>query len=235
MPCCLACAGCNSWGLIMRKSLFGLLSLLIFVSYACTASAALVDVIYTGTVSGDYNKTRFGSIFDGTSYTATFIFETGIAGTTVRNVNEYIDAGGTLFDDRSPNLLSSISINMKTATFVGSSLAEIYGVHNTYISETGHDAENLITGQYLSQSIGDYLYDGPFPARTDVSYSYQKQSYDHSSGAYLDSFGLINLNPESIFVSAVPLPASASMFGAALVVLGVAGYSFRRRKAADVT
>ena len=63
--------------------------------------------------------------------------------------------------------------------------------------------------------------------------------YGEFDGTSLVSYGFESVAGKAITItnttlSAVPLPASASMFGAALLALGLAGYGVKRKKAAAV-
>ncbi len=65
----------------------------------------------------------------------------------------------------------------------------------------------------------------------DYSYNYDYNNWNFQSATH----AYANLNLQSLTiasVSAVPLPASAPMFGAALLGLGAVGFGVRRRKAA---
>ena len=57
-------------------------------------------------------------------------------------------------------------------------------------------------------------------------------TYSYKATANVGGFDASTLDTITVDVSAVPLPASASLFGAALTALGAAGYGLKRKKAA---
>ncbi len=103
------------------------------------------------------------------------------------------------------------------------------------LDTSGFDHVNL----YLQMSLPIFsLSDGTYhsednipPSKIHLAY-YDKETGQNSVGEYLLHPTTYNISDFSLSPSTVPLPASAPMFGAALLALGAAGCGLKRKKAA---
>lgn len=200
------------------KSIFTQALIAAVLSGLCvtSAKAAQLEATYTGVVTSGADT--------GETFIATFLYDTSVAPVTTNPpLNSFFsDAGGG-----------------ETAT-----LALSGGTSFTYSAETSFSADNFNNGTtsgtehdiaglngFLSlstQSAGTGI---PF----DLEVPFSPVASSTSFGQYGNMIELGELQVATVevsLVSAVPLPASAPMLGAALLVLGAVGYRANRRKEA---
>lgn len=115
----------------------------------------------------------------------------------------------------------------------GSVLTFFIDVATTGATFYSDKSSNLDGSQHIYSSAFDGS--GAIPAGTYVGFEdlssdrslYRSQNYNVDYNYTDEQFSFTNLS-----VSSVPLPASAPMFGAALLALGAVGFGLKRKKAA---
>jgi hypothetical protein len=200
------------------------------------ASAAIMDVTYTGTV---YNGTDTLGVFGGgslvgLSWVATYTFDTRLGyiySSPFGNYNYAYGGSGHAAGYPSPVLSSMITINGVGRAVDGSYYGRDYGYNNDIgtFSRQHHVAENYNYGhhEYLTNTI--YNYNGLLPASITTPFTYTVNGSDLGWGFYYLWKGTI---PEGIYahiatltvskhVGAVPEPSTWAM-----MLLGFAGIGF---------
>jgi PEP-CTERM motif len=213
--------------------------------YATSASASIVDVTYTGMVSGGADPAGAfglaGANIVGDSYVAYYRINTSLPGTpgsstTSATVNS--TAGGSGVGNTSPILSSTVTINGVTVSVGGSWYGYTYGENDGGaagdLSEQQQFASNSSCGCEVMQNF-IYNYDGTLPASISTPFNYTIVPTDHQF-AYFQSpaDGVIYGNLTTLDVTvegAVPEPSTWAM-----MILGFAGIGFMayRRRNADL-
>jgi hypothetical protein len=206
------------------------------------ASAAIMDVTYTGTV---YQGTDTLGVFGGgslvgLSWVATYTYDTslGYRDTTTNHDNVW---GGPYYGSTStsPVLSSMITINGVGKAVAGSYAAYLYAENNGaggfgeeyHYASNASDAQAEVLINFISNSLGS------LPASLETPFTHTMDSRDSIRAYY--SLNDYNLGSETIFadlatltvtehVAAVPEPSTWAM-----MLLGFAGVGFaayRKRK-----
>jgi hypothetical protein len=131
---------------VLKITTFAAAAALALIGVASPASATMVRVTYTGTVSSGYDYA--GGVFGppntsltGDPYTASYLFDTTL-GITLSSPNLNYAYGGSAYGAvPSPSLSAVLTINGGTLTMVGSYISDIYG-NDSGISEAFHWARD---------------------------------------------------------------------------------------------
>lgn len=234
----------------MNIRFFGVLATFVIVG-TTPAAAAIVDVIYTGTVTSDSDLTGvFGTVggsndLVGQIYTAKFVFDTSM-GTEVNTGSQHYISGGTGFGTTSPAISATLTIGSTTISVPTNYSAEIYthdqaaigfGEQNHFVSDYVNNSalySYRVLQAYVFGSSGSipFSLDGPFSytiAAGDSGYlSYSGSVYDYAAAQQIESL-TINGDVSTLTVSSgVPEPSTWTM-----LMLGLAGVGWMacRRKA----
>ena len=215
---------------MLKPMFFGLA--ISVAAFAGSAQAALVDVTYTGLITGGTDVGGdFGSVgatLVGKTITVQYLFNTAL-GDIDTNPGENSTSGGSLFSDASPGLSASISIGGgKPVTFDGASYGSIGETSNATGSSQSHDITSA-AGSDVNSFIQAGA--GALPDSIVTPFSYTVSAGDFASGSFtLVDGGFASFAPTSISLSTVPLPSALPMFGAA--VLGLGALQIARRRTA---
>jgi hypothetical protein len=221
--------------------------------YCFHASAAIVNVTYTGTVSSGFDTTGvFGpanSSLTGDPYTTAYTFDTTIGFIySSPDINATIGGYGSATFQPSPSLGGVVTINGHSATIGGSYFGEIYGLNDGITSQTYHDVRDFFlydptTYDYNIMYNRIYSSSTLIPKSITTAYEYtvtgddfaygvvQFDHYSNPSGQL--NYAIANLSPETITVSipAVPEPATLSRFATGVSIIGLLARR-KKRKAA---
>jgi hypothetical protein len=231
-----------SWkGLLMNIKLVSVVAGVAMLGGVSQASAAIMDVTYTGTVYSGYDTFGFfgiaGASLVGSSWVATYTFDTlSSPSTSYSSSSQNYVYGGSQYGNTSPVLSSMITINGVGKAVDGSYLGYDLGYNYGSMSQQYHHAENQSFGhqEYLENYFLDYNLSLPASITTPFTHTFD---YDRgASGTYYLSNGT---GSETIFaqlatltvsehVGAVPEPSTWAM-----MLLGFAGVGFaayRKRK-----
>ncbi len=203
-----------------------------------TASAAVVDITYTGTVSAGSHSGLFGTPGDltGANFVLEFRFDTSVPG-IVSNSDPTINFayGGTAFGIPAvPGLSASITINGFTQSVTPTFDSQIVGINSGLTSQQVHYAR-ADTSNGFQASITNS--NGLLPATIDVPFAYTVQPGDQMQGFFRfdNIFGsaygeltFATLTETVEGVSAVPEPSTWAMM--ILGFCGVGYMAYRRRR-----
>ncbi len=231
----------------MKAKLLAAAVAVAFVTGATSASAALVDVVYSGTVYDSNDLTGvFGppnTSLDGDPITVTYEFDTTQGITSASPTQNYAYGGG-FYGASSPALsvvitVDGVSVSAGAPNYIG----EIYGYNDGSISEQLHEASNYSDNGVIFEDSGAetyiYNYNGMLPASITTPFTYavqpgdstsgyfQIQTYTYATGAAQYASGSINI--ATLTVSVVPEPSTWAMMLIGFAGLGFAGYRTSRR------
>lgn len=231
----------------MNSKILGVVAGLVLLGQVSQASAAMVNITYTGTVADGFDTGLFGgSAIVGANFTATFKFDTSVTGTYINTsspTNNYIVGGSAFLNSTAPGLSAALTINGITQSFTPSFDSQIFGSSNLVNQSTqshiaGSDNNNnLIEATVISNGV-------LLPPTIDVPFSYTVQPGDDTwqGDFHLYTLGLYSaqgtLNITSVTetvdgVSAVPEPSTWAM-----MVLGFCGLgwmTYKRKNRAVIT
>ena len=203
------------------------------------ASAAIMDVTYTGTVySGTDTLGVFGGgSLVGLSWVATYTFDTSLGHSySSSNYNEVYGGSASAYGNTSPVLSSMVTINGVGQAVGGSSAGVVYGVNNGSFSKQYHTAEYHSSGhtEYLENYISNY--NGSLPASITTPFTHTVDAKDSTFGYYYLTNGTgydsISANLATLTVSehvgAVPEPSTWVMMLLRFAGVGFAAY--RKKK-----
>jgi hypothetical protein len=231
-------------GQTIKSTAFGAcLALLASVSHA---SAAIVYVTYTGTVSSGTDPGGYfgGGNLNGGSYVVEYTFDTTLGFTLTSPTNNYA-YGGEAYANASPALSTTVTINGISQTFVGSYTGVVEGFndganskqnHQSYFSSnagtlsTYHNAINIIytnAGAPLTSSIDTAFSYDVLPSDY-VTASFKFSTYDSSTNTTVNTFGNANLSNLTVEVASVPEPSTWAMM--ILGFAGVGAIAYRRSR-----
>jgi PEP-CTERM motif len=218
------------------------------------ASAEIITVTYTGTVTGGWDTTGvFGSTapnaYVGDTYTEVFEFDSTLGSTWIaNNSTQYAGAWGITGGPNDPNHSSPVSpgisvtmyLNGHSASFSGASYGHIMGLNiapgygeqsgiNTSMSDAGIGSATASIGSPTGGNAG-------VPSSIFIPYTYVAQPGDNGNADFGLNIGPSGLNVHTVAsevqltvdgVGAVPEPSTWAM-----MILGFAGVGFMayRRK-----
>jgi hypothetical protein len=225
----------------MNTKLIGAATAIALLAAAPSATAAIVEVTYVGTITTGYDTSGvFGAAntsLVGDSYRVNYFFDTQKTGVLYASSSPTLNSiyGGTFYGGfSSPSLGATVTINGKSASIGGSFFGETAGYITGTSSQQYQRAQDSFTTYSLSSVINP---SGTLPLRTDQPFSYAVQHGDTSytflqfdTGAQIASAdGPVALVTETVFGAAGPTPGSGL---ASLVALALAGLLARGRRSA---
>jgi hypothetical protein len=224
---------CNIMGgLLMNIKLVSVVAAAAMLGGVSQASAAIMDVTYTGTVSYGIDTLGVfgtaGANLAGSSWVATYTFDTSLGHSySSSNYNEVY--GGSIYNNTSPVLSSMITINGVGQAVGGSYAGVVYGLNNGGFSKQYHTAEYHSSGhtEYLENYITNT--NGSLSASITTPFTYTVDANDTSNAYYYLTNGTgydsITASLATLTVSdhvaAVPEPSTWAM-----MLLGFAGVGF---------
>jgi hypothetical protein len=205
------------------------------------ASAAILDVKYTGTVTYGYDQTGvFGTVetdgnaYVGDAFVANFVFNTNIYGSAVSGPLENNALGGSsVSGSGSPALSASLTLNGQTASIGDPGYYGYIAGYNDGFSqsEQQHAAGNF---SYDSLSALIYAFDASIPNSITTPFTYNVASDpDNAFGSmgfvlgtsdttYAQILGTANILTVSL--ATTPLPSTWTMLIAGFAGLGFFAY-----------
>ncbi|MCW6509445.1 VPLPA-CTERM sorting domain-containing protein [Lichenifustis flavocetrariae] len=215
-----------------------LASKVIFVSAILTASAApasatTIEYAISGKVIGGYDSSGLfgGGDLTGKSFVALETFNTDNA------ASSYASTGGSGANGGSKaNGLSFISVDLTI-----DSASESFADYTSNVSvSTGSQFNSFVQSALASNASNIGFYIKSLKIKSDYA---NENNLDGLSGSYSGYYTRNNDAGQQVVyanfevtsfaaVSAVPLPASAPLFGAALIALSSVGYGMKRKKVA---
>ena len=228
-------------GSYMRAMPFGVVAALAVLGTVSIASAAIVNVTYTGTISSGFDTTGvFGpanSSLTGDPYTTSYSFDTTIGFIfSDPNINATIGGPGSATFEPSPSLGGVVTINGYSVTIGGSYFGEIYGLNDGTTSQSYHDVRDFLlydptTYDYNIMYNRIYSTSALIPKSITTSYAYAVTGDDLAYGVVQFShysnpdgqidYAIANLSPETLTVSTVPAPAALPLFASGLALMGL--------------
>jgi hypothetical protein len=204
------------------------------------ASADIVTVTYTGTVSGSDAAGYFGApnttLNAGTPYTATYVFDTSDPNANHVNGGTYfVTAGGSAYVPAAttPSISASLTINGQTFTealagsYIGAlSVANISSAWGFYITA---DAD-VANGQVFTNQIFTHDPSSPYPTSLSSPFSYTYNPVGNSGydGSFTIGGDNLALLPDTVTLTdAVPEPSTWAMM--ILGFLGLGFLAYRRK------
>ncbi len=209
------------------------------------ASATIVDVTVTGTITGFTSQSRttdgagiFGVVggnytaYAGDTYTATFKFDTEAVGsTTFSSAGQNFANGGSEFGTTSPALSASVTLNGHTVDIDPISYGYISGSQGP-AGQPAHPNGRLIYQALFDANAGSYVDilgpDGSIPASITDSFTftptpgttYSNLYAEYTNGSNTDIWAQVNSVTFTAEVSAVPEPSTWAMMIAGFLGLG---------------
>jgi hypothetical protein len=194
------------------------------------ASAAIMDVTYTGTVSSGTDTFglfgKEGANLIGKTWVATYTFDTSLGFPASNGVR-----GGSELGNTSPVLSSMITINGIGRAVSGSSYGYEYGLHDVTSSKQYHFAENYSAGhkEYLENYIASFNLSLPASITTPFTHTVGSKDFEFNGTYYLANGAasetihadLATLTVSDHVVAGVPEPSTWAM-----MLLGFAGVGF---------
>jgi hypothetical protein len=227
-------AGAGNGGVMYIKSI-ALACAALGALYSTSASADIVTLTFTGTVTGIDYAGYFGYNTNGSTFTATYVFDSNLSGSNRITTSVYSDTnGGSAFSIPTPAISATLEINGLTFSTGGLYSSEFYS-QNTATSGyfESYGSVSPTAGSRLSNYI--FTADPNAPVLTSLTTPF---SYTLNTGYYnqiysLFQYGADNLNLYSYHVtnevSAVPEPSTWAML--LLGFAGIGAMTYRRRKA----
>jgi hypothetical protein len=217
------------------KSRLGLaVAAMLCVVSAAPAEATVVYVTYTGTISsGSDSGGVFGQAgsLSGESFTASYVFDTGI-GNTATSPTENFVFGGTSFSVPSPLIdpavltIGGVSINIS-----GNKVGEIQGINQGAgaFSEQLHSAWDT-NGSVVENSIVNFS--GGLPASITTPFIYHVTSNDGGSSDFsaFGASGNMSVDTLTVSLSAVPGPVVGAGLPGLMLFAGGGLLGWWRRK-----
>ena len=212
----------------MKTKLFAVVSALAVLGVASPASAVIVDVTYTGTVTS--------SNYFGDTWVANYVFDT-----TKGNYNEssptnnYVSGFCCYYGDFNPALSATVTINGSTTfsvnpNYEGRIAASNFGSESQQLHTAVYEDVSSQKTRLLSNHIT--AFNGNISPSITGPYHYTAMLRDEALGSYIDGIQLLSIyaSLQTVTVSsdlATPLPAALPLFASGL---GVMGLLARRRK-----
>jgi hypothetical protein len=238
-------------GAAAAMSGLGLVSALGFVS---PASATIVSVVYTGTVTSGSDMTGMfgpaGGDLAGDSYVARYVFDTTRGFTYASATNNYA-YGGSGYGNASPAVSASVTIAGHSASISGAYASQIFGYNSGGFSEQYHDARDLFFNGaiYVDNQSQNYIYNhtATLPASITGTFTYNVgpndtfyasvnfNTFDYNLAAYSQyAYAYASLSTLTVS-SGVPEPSTWATMLLGFGALGFAGYRRSRRYATTPT
>jgi hypothetical protein len=210
----------------MKKFGLSILPVVFLLATIAETSAAIVDITYTGTVTGG---TLAGQSVSGQSFQANFEFDTSIGFISNSNIVEALGGTGATPPGPTPVLSSSVTVGSITYNFSGDYLGNI----NAYSDGTqnGVGAASFTGNGFVGLSLGIFTIPDGLPFSIDTAFSYTVQPGDFVGGQVCLSVADCNSNfiasTVTETVTGVPEPSTWAM-----MMLGFASFGFMayRRK-----
>ncbi len=241
----------------LRLSSTTLAAALILASVSAPGHAAIVDVTWTGTISGGTDGLALfglaGADLTGASYTAYYQFDTSLGYFAINPGVKTDTYGGTAFGLATPSLATTMTINGHAFSFIGSYRSEIragvgtpYGDNNEYHYSEYVLNDGVVATDYEMTNIANQTgygttlpwdntapFDGAVPAGYGGTSDFTAHTYTFATSQYLlTSLVLVptHLTIATAAATEAPEPASLAIIGFSLVGLRLArARSFRRR------
>jgi hypothetical protein len=210
------------------------------------ASAAIMDVTYTGTVtSGGLGSGidwlgffgTAGANLIGSSWVATYTSDTSL-GYLISSSSKNDVYGGSKFGTTSPVLSSMITINGVGKAVGGSYFGEDFGYNDGSSSQQYHIAQSGQPGQLQTLQNSISTHNGSLLASITTPFSHTVDANDSQTSYFLDDLSGENFyaNLTSLTVSehvtAVPEPSTWAMMLLGFAGVGFMTYSRRSQPAA---
>ena len=222
----------------MKSKILGVVSALALSGQVSQASAAIVDITYTGTLYDAYSYSgSFGSGPLQGAFTATFSFDTSTTGLSekVSGPFENYLQGGSFLGTNSPALSASITINGITETFVNPNLfGFIYGWNKGVNSSQIHQAA-VAKDVFLYARIE--AKNAALPATIDLPFTYTVQDGDIAQGSFQTAGASGKLNITSLTETVEEIPAVPEPAIWVMMMLGFGGLgcmAYRRKSTAMI-
>ena len=211
----------------MTKSI-AVLATLALLTTVFQASADVLVITYTGTVSSGFDRSGIfgapGRHLNGDRYIARYTFETSLGRTFTSAERNYVVGGGTL-GITSPALNGAVTINGIThAIPTGNYYGQILAYNNGFESEQSHRAwfKSRAGNVHTSKDNLNYIrnYDGSLPASISAQFSHDVTlgdetygffrfwAYDYVAGTWIENTsGYVDLQNLTVeLAGAVPKP-----------------------------
>lgn len=174
-----------------RTLLTTVASAAVLVAISVSAQAAIVQVVYTGTVSSGVDTIgvfgQQGASLAGDVFKVTYIFDT-TRGTIVSSPTENSATGGAAIGVASPSLGTIVEINNEDIALTGNNFAQIYGYNDGGFSQQSHESDFVIDNGKLTYSLsvnnGITDFDVALPAIITGPLSYALGVNDVGSGSF---------------------------------------------------
>lgn len=219
----------------------------VFAGFGASATASVMQAVYTGTVYNSQNDTgEFGIAdphgLDGLAYTLTYVYDTSLGHRTTNSQHDDV-IGGTYYNAVSPIVSSLLTINGVTKLVLGGYTGEVAVYNYSYEMSFSLDASDFYSsGDFGSANhigMSSFVPKGSIQTNVERAFSlgslannfssfFQFQTYNNSTSSFSTNVKG-DLSQESLIVtriSPVPLPASFGLMAAALGGL----VAFRRRR-----
>ena len=218
------------------------------------ASAALVTVTYSGTISDSFDLSGLfgppGGNLNGDAFTLVYYFNTSIGLVTSSSSISNFAYGGTVYGASvpSPSLGAYLTINNHREFIGGSYFGIISGYNDGSYSQQNHAAGTVSFPGGIehddSVTTEIYNYSATLPASITSDFTYNIQpgdtvsgsfdfyTYDFGVGALVNTYGNLDTTElsEKTGLSAIPEPSTWSMMLLGFAGLGIVGYRRTRRR-----
>lgn len=231
----------------MRRLVLASATVLMSAAGFGSAKAAIITYTYTGTVTSGMDGAglfaTMGSDLTDRMFKVIETFDTSKASTahapyTDGKTYSEGEGGSNL---KEPSFATSrVTIGGQTISVSPITYAEAYSLKGTKSQEDYTLVQSLVSSEnyykneysnfnaYSSLLSYDYRQPGVYTSANtifDGSFSYEQGA----SEAAITRYTYANFEVSKLVISAVPLPASAPMFGAALIAFAIFGYGWQRR------
>jgi hypothetical protein len=194
---------------------------LVAVAATAPASAEMLDVSFTGTVSNDFGTTANSGYADGDSITGSFLYNTVTDTVTGATLGSFVAPASSGANSATTPNLSSTDATFVQGLFASAGDPVNQSIHIDFSALTNFTGSDL--GAFLLQpSLAQQI---DFTGAASIAPSFATYVSATATGDNITSVGAY-LN--SVSVSPVPLPAAFWLFGSAAAAL----FSAARRRVA---